>query len=227
MEPTPDQTGFCPNCGKRPALCICSYASLVESKTKVLIIQHPQEPKEDLGTARLITLTLPNARIKTGLSWRNLSAAWGDEVDNRRWGVLFLGTQQESKQYLLQEKQVIVLNPRGKPLLASEQNPDPEKLDGIVAIDGTWRQAKAIWWRNAWLLKLNRIVLSPRNASLYGKLRREPRRESLSTLEAVALCVSENEGNSQIEAAMLRPFRALLQKFRASRENIKHRPSER
>ena len=217
LENSPQQTDMCPHCGKRPILCVCSDAAPIESRTKVLIIQHPQEPKEDLGTAKLITLTMPNAKIRTGLSWRNLSAAWGSEVDNKKWGVLFLGTQKGSKQHIQQNRQVTVLSPRGKQLVATEQNPHPEQLEGIVAIDGTWRQAKAIWWRNAWLLKLNRIVLSPHAPSLYGKLRREPRKESLSTLESVALCVSELEENPALAEALLKPFKALLQKYRELR----------
>jgi len=34
-------------------------------------------------------------------------------------------------------------------------------LEGIVALDGTWAQAKTMWWRNAWLLKLKRSGASP------------------------------------------------------------------
>jgi DTW domain-containing protein YfiP len=48
-------------------------------------------------------------------------------------------------------------------------------LEGLVVLDGTWSQAKALWWRNAWLLKLRRAVLVPKHwqKSLYKELRRE------------------------------------------------------
>ena len=32
-------------------------------------------------------------------------------------------------------------------------------LKGIIVLDGTWSQAKALWWRNPWLLKLRRAIL--------------------------------------------------------------------
>lgn len=47
-------------------------------------------------------------------------------------------------------------------------------------------QAKTLWWRNPWLLELARVSLVPREPSMYGKLRKEPRREWVSTLEAIA-----------------------------------------
>lgn len=199
----------CSGCGKREALCICAQAEPVEIKTKVLILQHPQEPKEDLSTAPLIRLVLPNSVVRTGLSWPNLAAAAEIEPHaEKRWGVLFLGTVKNSAELLNPEREVSVLNPKGTATVT-------DKLEGIVALDGNWRQAKALWWRNPWLLKLNRIVLTPKQPSLYGKLRREPRKEALSTLEAVALVLAENEQRPDAAEALRKPFRALLEKYAA------------
>jgi DTW domain-containing protein YfiP len=73
-----------------------------------------------------------------------------------------------------------------------------------VLLDGSWSEAKTLWWRNPWLLKLRRIVLNPRQRSHFGRLRREPRREALSTLEAAALLLRAlDEGGPEIEAALL------------------------
>ena len=83
-------------------------------------------------------------------------------------------------------------------------------ISGVVALDGTWSQAKSLWWRNAWLLKLQRAVLAPGEPSLFRQLRREPRRDSLSTLEALALTLAELEGRAELVDEMLRPFRKLL-----------------
>ena len=59
-----------------------------------------------------------------------------------------------------------------------------------MALDGNWAQAKALWWRNAWLTRLRRFVVVPDGPSLYGDLRREARPDAVSTLEAVALALS-------------------------------------
>jgi len=66
------------------------------------------------------------------------------------------------------------------------------------------------------LLKLRRIVLQPRQPSRYGALRREPRREALSTLEAAALTLAEIAGDAAIEAKLLEPFETLLRRHRES-----------
>ena len=71
------------------------------------------------------------------------------------------------------------------------------RLKGLVALDGNWAQAKALWWRNAWLTRLRRLVVVPDGPSLYGNLRREARPDAVSTLEAVALALSVLEGEGR------------------------------
>jgi hypothetical protein len=89
-------------------------------------------------------------------------------------------------------------------------------LKGIVALDGNWAQAKALWWRNAWLTKLRRFVVVPDGSSLYGDLRREARPDAVSTLEAVGLALAALEGDGAVREALLAPFRELLAKARAA-----------
>ncbi len=88
-------------------------------------------------------------------------------------------------------------------------------LDGIVVIDGTWSQAKTIWWRNAWLLKLRRAVLVPKHKSLYKELRREPRRECVSTIEAIAEALEALGEPQTVSDSLRKTFGELLEKQRA------------
>jgi DTW domain-containing protein YfiP len=85
----------------------------------------------------------------------------------------------------------------------------------VILLDGTWSQAKALWWRNPWLLKTRRIALAPQAPSRYGRLRREARREAVSTLEATALLLSKLEGRAEITAALHAGFDQLLKRYRA------------
>jgi DTW domain-containing protein YfiP len=87
-------------------------------------------------------------------------------------------------------------------------------IEGIILLDGTWSQAKALWWRNAWMLKCRRIVLAPERPSRYGRLRREPRRDGLSTIEAAAMLLARLEGKPEIEAALSASFERLLVRYR-------------
>jgi DTW domain-containing protein YfiP len=87
-------------------------------------------------------------------------------------------------------------------------------IEGIVLLDGTWSQAKALWWRNAWMLKCRRVVLGPRRPSRYGRLRREPRRDGLSTIEAAGMLLSRLERRPDIEEKLTASFERMLDRVR-------------
>ena len=75
-----------------------------------------------------------------------------------------------------------------------------------------------MWWRNAWMLKCRRVLLARERPSRYGKLRREPRRDGLSTIEAAAMLMARLERNPKIEAALNTSFAKMLERYRAAHE---------
>lgn len=170
----------------------------IDNKLFVLILQHPQEKKEALATAALTRDALSRAALVIGLSWPNLARALGAPADPRRWAVLYLGSARPAAFGVGRE--VVAVDRRGEP--AADQEAMLRGLDGVVLLDGSWSEAKTLWWRNPWLLKLRRIVLNPSGPSRYGRLRREPRRAALSTLEAAALVLKHLDGNTEVEAAL-------------------------
>ncbi len=180
----------------------------VDNKVAVLILQHPQEQDRVLGTAKLIASTVVQAKLSVGLSWRNLAHALGAPAEARDWGVLYLGSAHASGRDAL-----VGLDRKGQPLV--DQAAARHGLKGIVALDGNWSQAKALWWRNPWLTKLRRFVVVPDGPSLYGDLRKEARPEAVSTLEAVALALSALEG-SEVRDQLLTPFREMIARARAA-----------
>jgi DTW domain-containing protein YfiP len=166
---------------------------------RVLILQHPQEQDALLGSAQIVEACLPKAQVVVGLSWRNLAHALREEdVDPHRWAVLFPDSEASEGQ---------VTTKRGAPL-------EPGSLDGIIVLDGTWSKAKTLWWRNPWLNKMNRITIKPSQPSIYGRMRAEPRREYVSTLESVAAALTLCGESPEIEAGLLRIFRTLVQRVR-------------
>jgi DTW domain-containing protein YfiP len=198
----------CQACEKPEALCVCAAVSPVDNEVFVLILRHPQEQDRRLGTAKMTTLQLKNAVLKTGLSWANLSKALGRDADPKRWGVLYLGTAKHAAP--LPERPLNVLSKKGAAL--PETDDILKNLEGIILLDGNWQQAKALWWRNAWMLKCRRLVLKPPRASLYGNLRKEPRKESVSTIEAAAYTLAALAGDNGLAEKILPPFRMLLEK---------------
>ncbi|TWB38131.1 tRNA-uridine aminocarboxypropyltransferase [Nitrospirillum pindoramense] len=214
-----DGAAVCPRCAKPLDLCVCQGIEPIQTRLEVLVLQHPQEQDVELGSARLLTLGLARGRLKVGLSWPNLAKALGRdkagaEADPRRWAVLYMGSGDDA-----------TATPPGTVRLVDKKGQTVEDptaladLEGLILLDGSWSQAKALWWRNAWLLKLRRLIVHPDFVSAYGNLRREPRRESVSTLEAGAFALAKLEGDDTLVERLRAPFIALVDRYRAVRGN--------
>ena len=192
----------CETCHRPRAACVCDRIVTYQTDRRVLVLQHFQEQDARLGSAQILAASLPNAKIVVGLSWRNLGHALDEEgVDPRRWAVLFPDREAPPNRVRARDGTSIA----------------PASLEGIIALDGTWSKAKTLWWRNPWLNKLNRLNLVPKAPSIYGRLRAEPRRELVSTLESVSAALTLCGEAPEIEAGLARVFRTLVQRVRDAR----------
>ena len=205
----------CPRCGKTATLCVCEGISRIDNRIDLLILQHPQEQDRELGTARLAALHFERAQVRIGLSWPSLSKLLGRPAEPQRWAILYLGSVKGET--VLPGREVVVVSKHGNAV--EDQDSALRGIEGVILLDGTWSQAKALWWRNGWMLKCKRVVLSPRRPSRYGRLRREPRRDGLSTIEAAALLLARLEGRPEIESALHASFERLLARYRALRSS--------
>jgi DTW domain-containing protein YfiP len=212
VDPAPaEATPDCPRCHKPQALCICDSIVPIENRIALLILQHPQEQDRALGTARLTALHFKHAVLKIGLSWPSLSKALGRPVhDPSRWAVLYLGSAKVAD--LDTDRDIVAINRKGE--IEDNQRAVLKDIEGIVLLDGTWSQAKALWWRNAWMLKCQRVILGPARPSRYGQLRREPRRDGLSTIEAAAMLLASLERRPDLAATLHGSFERMLAKCR-------------
>ena len=204
------QQAECPRCGKALSLCVCDGVAAIDNKIALLILQHPQEQDKTLGTARLTALHLKNATLKIGLSWASLAKALGRPVDPQRWAILYLGSARAAA--LAPDAEIVAVNHKSE--AEDSQQTILRSLEGVVLLDGSWSQAKALWWRNPWMLKCRRLLLNPSAPSRYGKLRREPRSDGLSTIESAAMLLSRLERRAEIETALLASFDRLLARYR-------------
>lgn len=175
---------------------------------RVIVLQHPQEPDKQLGSAALLTRALGNSELRVGLSWRSLKSVAGESALPAEWAVLYLGSKG-----IIYPDEVNFVSQKGNPM------PKPAGIKGLIVLDGTWSQAKALWWRNAWLLKLKRIVLQPKARSRYGNMRKEPRAEALSTIESAALAIEKLDGKgSELRAHLEDAFQRMLDEFKARKK---------
>ena len=192
----------CATCNRPTAACVCDRVVSLATTRRVLILQHPQEKDALLGSAQILAAMLPKAKLVVGLSWPNFAAALGeDDVDPKRWAVLFPDRDSTGNR---------VADRRGHVI-------EPSSLEGIVVLDGTWSKAKTLWWRNPWLTKMNRMTLAPTKPSIYGRLRAEPRREFVSTLESVAAGLTLCGEPPEVQQSLERVFRTLVQRVRDAR----------
>jgi hypothetical protein len=173
-------------------------AEPIDNRLFVLILQHPREQREALATAALTVATLQRAALVVGLSWANLSQPLGRPADPRRWAVLYLGSARPRGFGL--DRNIVAVDRHGEPL--ADQRAMLRNLEGAVLLDGSWSEVKALWWRNPWLLKMRRLVLAPPHPSHYHRVRREPRREALSTIEAAGMLLARIEDRPQIETTL-------------------------
>jgi DTW domain-containing protein len=130
--------------------------------------------------------------------------------DPSRWAVLYLGSANVSE--FDTDAEIVAINRNGE--MEEGQRAILRDIEGIVLLDGTWSQAKALWWRNAWMLKCQRVILGPRQPSRYGHLRKEPRRDGLSTIEAAGLVLGALERRPDIAATLNASLERMLARYR-------------
>ena len=189
-----DKTSACQNCLRQKDRCICGKVIQFVNDCRVLILQHPQERYKLLNSAMLAHMALQNSVLRVGLSWRNLSHALGEETDQKEWGVLVL------RGIVDPSRKIEFFSPKKRLL------PIKTKFKGIVVLDGSWKQAKAVWWRNPWLLKLTRITLHPNHKSL----RSQVKKEGLATIEAIAFALDCLEENALIGESLKKQYEELI-----------------
>ena len=62
----------CPRCLRPQSHCLCELIPQLDSRTRVLLLQHPSEVNHALNTARLAALGLKNAELRVGETFDDL-----------------------------------------------------------------------------------------------------------------------------------------------------------
>lgn len=197
----------CEVCHRPVPICVCDRLQHLTTRLKVLVLQHPQEQARELSSTPLLLQSLSGARCAIGLSWPSLSAALGARAEPGGWAVLFPMDMAKSPIRVNKANPCVVLDRQGNVV-------DPRDLVGVVVLDGTWSQAKTLWWRNPWIVKLPRMSLWLAEPSIYGALRPEPRPQFVSTLESVAAALDACGEAKETGAQLRRLFRTMVQRAR-------------
>ena len=140
-----------------------------------------------IGIARMASLCLPHAQLHVGVDWTNsapLARALGDP--ERPPVLLYPGPNARD----------ILREPPAGPVT-------------LVVVDGTWAQARTVVRDNAILNTLPRYAFAAPEPSRY-RIRREPRAEYCSTIEALMHVLGVLEGDPARFRALLVPFEAMI-----------------
>jgi DTW domain-containing protein len=178
---------MCSRCARPTAVCYCAHVTAVPTRSRLLVLQHPREQDKAIGTARIAALALPEVEIAVGVDFTHDARVRAALCDAARPPALLYPGE-------------------GARDLASDAPSHPLTL---VVIDGTWHQARALLRNNPWLAGLPRYGLTPPRPSEY-RIRREPRADYVSTVEAVAHAFGALERDPERFEALLAPFRAMV-----------------
>lgn len=174
----------CPRCLRPQTHCLCALIPHLDSRTRVLLLQHPSEVSHALNTARLAVLGLSNAELIVGEVFDDLSTLLNRPGYRAR--LLFPAED-------------------AQPLQAYDESDEPVLL---VVPDGTWRKARKMLHLNPLLAALPRVTLAEGGVSRY-RLRKAPGPGALSTIEAIVQALETLEAPSTF-APLLKPFEALI-----------------
>ncbi|GFM72438.1 DTW domain-containing protein [Pseudomonas cichorii] len=175
----------CERCLRPGNHCLCALIPRLDSRTRVLLLQHPSEVSHALNTARLAALGLVNAQLVVGEVFEGLETLLNQP--GYRACLLFPGEDAQ--------------------VLAPYAGQDLSML--LVVPDGTWRKARKLLHLNPLLAALPRVTLGSVPVSRY-RLRKAPGPDALSTLEAVTHALQALEPEADF-SELLRPFDALIE----------------
>jgi len=168
---------MCWTCRKPGLVCICRDIQPVPTRFRIVILQHPQEARNTISTARIVSLSLTGARLFIGI----------DFSQDRAFARCL--AEAPGPVYLVYPE-------RGAPEVAelsARESGWPDTAPTFILIDGTWAQARKIKNQNPILAGIPRVALAPDRTSNY-RIRRQPRPNCLSTVEATELLLSRLEG---------------------------------
>lgn len=166
----------CPHCERPLPRCYCRQLPTLANRWPVWICQHPTESRHALGTARIAALGLEQCLLSPCPGPANPAMF---PASSALPALIYPGED-------------------ALPIEALQT----QDIRPLLFLDGTWRKAHRMLMESAWLQSLPRYSLHPSMPSRY-RIRRAPRPDALSTLEAIVKTLGVLEGDEQRFAPLL------------------------
>ena len=175
---------LCSNCLKANSACICSTIKSIDNNYQIHILQDPSEENKAIGTARILKLSLNNVQLSIGEVFNE------QEFDLKNSYLLFPGDDAISAQQLTGSKAF-------------------NKESVFILLDGSWKKAYKLLMSNPFLQTLPKVSINVEEKSNY-RLRKSPREDGLSTVEAGYYLLSQLEGDSEKFVPLLKTFEYMI-----------------
>jgi len=167
-------------------MCYCDRLVRVANRTSVLIVQHPRERFHPFGTARIVTRCLERSKLA---------------VDYDR-------TLREGRRALALPEGAALLYP-GKDALDLASLSASQRPSALVVLDGTWHQTRGLYRDLPALQRIPKVSFAATHPSRY-RIRRQPRFECISTVEATVRALQLLEPQTRGFDAMLGAFEGMV-----------------
>ena len=159
---------YCSNCHYPLTTCICASVAQINSPIPCLILQHHKEIIHAKNTARLVSLVVDNVEIST------FPTQCDDNVLNR---------------CLEEASNPAVIYPSDNSVPIESLSNKKHHHDLLILLDGSWRQAYAMWQEHRQLHRLPQYHFTQSPESRYA-IRHTKQEGGLSTLEATAYALA-------------------------------------
>lgn len=185
----------CTVCDKALAACICQHITAIDSDIELIILQHPSEVKNAIGTARILNLSLPQCQIIIGENF----------TDNAQLnGILNDPTRQC---YLLYPSEDSIAAEHLSHIASS--NTATSIKQTFILLDGTWRKAFKMYQSSINLQGIPAVRLNAEEESQYT-IRQTSIEGGLSTVEAGFLLLSTLEKDKAKYQPLLTAFEYMI-----------------
>lgn len=193
----------CSQCLRPEAHCWCQFLPHppLNISGTVVILQHPTEVKRPLRTAPMIYHGLEKGKCHI-LSARRFN------LDKEKFQVLKDIINCNNTYLLYPSSEAVSIDS----VAAKNDTMSVSKINNynLIAIDGTWANARGIYNNNAFLHSIKKIQLEPNGCSEYV-IRTQPTDTSLSTVESIAIALSHLEKNRNIHSLLIKPMKQMCE----------------
>ena len=175
---------LCSNCLKASSACICSTIKLIDNRYQLHILQDPSEENKAIGTARILKLSLNKVQLSIG------------ELFNE-------------KDFDLNNSYLLFPGDESIPATQLTEHYSFNAGSLFIILDGSWKKAYKLLMSNPFLQKLPKVSINVEDKSNY-RLRKSPREDGLSTVEAGYYLLSQLEDNSEKFMPLLKSFEFMI-----------------